>query len=91
MEGVHKIGEIAQTLMASVGDDPLLEDGEVMEVAIIAAIRLPEDHPRAESRDDDLYRIACTNKAEYVKLGLFHEGVLICEGGDAVDDPEPPG
>jgi hypothetical protein len=91
-EDVHKIGDVAQKLMATIDDDPLLEDARVLDAAIVVAIRLPDDHPKVLENDTptDFYRTAGSSPSSYGKLGLFRMGQLVIEDGDAVDDPEPP-
>lgn len=89
-EGVHKIGDVAQTLMASIDDDALLDGAEVLDAAIVVVLKLPDDHPKAEDGDTDFYRIGSSHKSSYAKLGLFRMGQLVVEDGEAVDDPEPP-
>lgn len=77
--------------MAAIGDDPSFDGAEVQDVAMVVAIRLPKDHPKAEDYiDTDFYRVASSNTATHAKIGLFRMGQLVAEDGEAVDDPEPP-
>lgn len=95
-EDVHKVGDVAQKLMASIGDDPDLEGCKVLDVGIVAAIEIPpghDDHAAAEGLEQYpavLYRVACSDTRDYVKAGLFGQAMIAAANGEALDDPEPP-